>query len=141
VSEAKRGERAEADAKALLKRLQGEPALDPLTLGDRTLLEAEQIRVSPRDVSAIFGEAFAKALFEQPIDVWSGPLRSGYGLHLVLVREAVPGAVPPFAEVRARLERDLIDRRGDEALAAYVEALRKKYDVTIRPALGSDGEE
>ncbi len=29
-----------------------------------------------------------------------GPVESGYGLHLVLVRERVPGAVPPLAEVR-----------------------------------------
>lgn len=141
VSEAKRGERAEADAGALLKRLKNEPALDPLTLGDRTMLEAEQPRVSRRDVTAIFGGAFADGVFEQPVGGWEGPLRSGYGLHLVLVREDVPGAVPPFAEVRAKLERDLIDRRGEAALAAYVEALRKKYNVSIRATLGSDGEE
>ena len=141
VSEAKRGERAEADANALLERLKSDQALDPLTLGNRTMLEAEQVRVSHRDVTAIFGGAFADGVFEQPVGVWSGPLRSGYGLHLVLVREDVRGSLPTFPEARARLERDLIDRRGDEALAAYVQALREKYDVSILPALGSDGDE
>lgn len=141
VSEAERGERAEADAEALLERLGSDSTLDPLTLGDRTMLEAEQTRVSRRDVRSIFGEAFADALFDQVVGTWRGPLRSGYGLHLVFVRENQAGVVGQFEEVRARLERDLIDRRGDQALAAYLTALRKKYDVTIQPTLGSDGEE
>ena len=141
VSEERGGEKAAAEAEALLGRLRSGPRLDPGTLGDRILLEAEQTHVAPHDVKATFGGDFAKAVFEQEIGVWGGPLRSSYGLHLVLVRDEVPGSAPPFEDVRDKLRRDLVARRGEEALRAYVEVLRRKYDVSIRATLGSDGDE
>ena len=36
---------------------------------------------------------------KQPAGHWAGPVRSGYGLHLVLVREIKPGKAPELAEV------------------------------------------
>lgn len=136
----KRGAQADAEAKTLLNALKAAPEQDITELGDRIMLEQEQRGLAPRDVRALFGDDFAKALFDQPARTWVGPLRSGYGLHLVFVREDVPGEIPPLDTVRDRVRSDLVDKRREDGLNAYVEALRGKYDVRIDAALLEDRE-
>jgi peptidyl-prolyl cis-trans isomerase C len=46
-----------------------------------------------------FGGGFAAALWDLPIGAWSGPVRSGLGLHLVKVTERQPARLAPFAEI------------------------------------------
>ncbi len=131
ISEDKRGKDARADAEALLAQLQAALDQDLGELGDRIMLETEQRGLAPRDVRALFGDGFGRALFEQPARQWVGPLRSGYGWHLVYVREDVPGEVPPLDAVRDRVRSDLLDERRDDGLEAYLQALRGKYQVRI----------
>lgn len=136
----KRGAQADAEAKALLAKLTAEPGQDITELGDRIMLEQEQRGLAPRDVRALFGDDFARALFEQPANTWVGPLRSGYGLHLVFVREDVPGEIPPMDAVRDRVRSDLVDQRREDGLNAYLDTLRGKYDVRIDADLLEDSE-
>ena len=136
----KRGAQADAEAKALLAKLTAEPGQDITELGDRIMLEQEKRGLAPRDVRALFGDDFARALFEQPANTWVGPLRSGYGLHLVFVREDVPGEIPPMDAVRDRVRSDLVDQRREDGLNAYLDTLRGKYDVRIDADLLEDSE-
>ena len=56
----------------------------------------------------MFGPTFADELLTLPTDgTWSGPIPSGYGIHLVSVVEVQPGRVPELGEVRGAVERDL----------------------------------
>ncbi|QEW18492.1 hypothetical protein LA6_000658 [Marinibacterium anthonyi] len=73
-----------------------------------------------------FGGGFAKALGTLPVGTWSGPVRSGLGLHLVQVTEGQPEQLASFDEIRDyvarqyeyytvldaqdRMYRDLLDR-------------------------------
>ena len=143
LSEDKRGAQARADAEALLAKLKAKPEQEVAELGDRIMLEPEQRGLTPRDTRALFGDGFAEALFAQPLRQWGGPLRSGYGLHLVYVRSEQPGVTPPLEAVRERVRADVLDERRDRALEAYLEALRSKYDVRIEApgfeGLGSEG--
>ncbi len=125
-----RGESALADAEILLKLLQQEDTVDdPAAWGDSLLLDRDYELVSEHEVAGLFGSAFAEGLVDLPTGVWSGPVESGYGLHLVLVRERTAGKVPAFEEVRERVHRNfMFDRRREAREAAYVE-LFKKYTV------------
>ena len=103
---------------------------DPATLGDSLLLDRDYELVTEHDVAGLFGSAFAERLVDLPTGVWSGPVESSYGLHLVLLHERTAGRGPAFEEVRDRVHRNfMLERRREAREAAYVE-LFKKYTVT-----------
>lgn len=128
-----RGAEAEAHARSLLERLRAEDvdAAAAGAWGDRLLLESDLAPMRRGQVGALYGEAFADALFEVDVDRWEGPLRSGYGLHLVRVVEAHPSLQPRLEEVRDAVRRDLLDERGEQALEAFVRGLRERYPVEV----------
>ena len=59
----------------------------PPSIGDPILLEREFRDLEAQSVSDVFGPDFAKAIFSQKPGVWAGPVKSGYGLHLVRVTD------------------------------------------------------
>lgn len=102
---------------------------DPKTLGGGRML-LPHFELYPIDlVQREFGPDFARALLSVRRGRWEGPVRSGYGLHLVRVEQVVPGQVPKLDEVRASVARDYeLDRRARSLAAAYAK-LGKKYKV------------
>ena len=67
------------------------------------LLPAE-VALQPRSaVAREFGEPFVDEVLKAGTGAWTGPIRSGYGLHLVLVREREESRVARLAEVRAQV--------------------------------------
>ncbi len=98
-----------------------------------TLLLGETFNRTPADrVTALFGEDFARGLAHAVPGQWEGPLRSAYGLHLVLVTAIEPAATPPFEQVRAAVEREWFAERRSAAQAAQYEAVLAGYKVTIQ---------
>jgi hypothetical protein len=130
---AKRGAGLEADATGLASRLNAPGAPDPATQGDRlSLLESRYEQEPAAEVARLFGREFADALAKQPIGRWSGPVRSGYGAHVVKVEAIAPGGTPPLAEVRPQVEREWRNARRQELAKAFYEKLRAKYAVTVK---------
>ncbi len=66
-----------------------------------------------------------------PLQAWSGPVPSAYGLHLVRIEARQESAEPTLEEVRRAVERDLLQERGDALKQAAYEALRERYTVTF----------
>ena len=93
----KRGEHLDADAAELLARLTRQPLADVGELGDELLLPREFTDEAQRDVAAQLGRDFAAALANLTDGQWSGPIRSGYGVHLVLVTRRTEGRLPALA--------------------------------------------
>ena len=71
-----------------------------------------------------------------PAGQWSGPIVSGYGLHLVRVEKIVPGDFPALAAIRPAVEREWQAQQRRQAKEALLEQLRSKYDVKIEGPLG-----
>lgn len=128
--DAERADAAER-AGALLERLAASPVADR-PAGDATLLPEGLQRASDRDVANQFGTEFAQALGAAPVGVWSGPIRSSYGLHLVRVGERVAGRLPPLAEIRDRVDLEWSVAQRQEANDAFYRALRERYRVEVR---------
>ena len=126
-----RGSTAEADARQILARLVS--AAPGAADGGDTLLLDEGFSRTPLDrIAALFGEDFAQAIKQVTPGSWVGPLRSAYGLHLVLVTAVEPAALPPFAQVRAAVEREWFAERRAAAQAAQYQALRAGYRVIVQ---------
>lgn len=83
------------------------------------------------DLAAQFGDDFAAALGDLPVGRWSGPVASGFGLHLVRV-EARRTAPPPSIElVRQRLENDWRTAAVQKAQDDHLTKLLEGYQVVI----------
>lgn len=100
-------------------------------LGDRLMMEPAFADVTEFEIDRLFGQGFGEAVAALAIDTWSEPLRSGYGLHFVRVSERIDGRTPALEEVRAELERDWRVQQSAQTEAAFYQALRDRYTVTV----------
>jgi hypothetical protein len=112
--------------------------------GDSTMLPARLDEAEEAEVARQFGAEFADALANLPVGGWQGPVKSGFGLHLVEIRSRDEGRPAILEEVRAAVERDLLHARAEEAKTAWYAKLRANYKVRIDgggvvPAAGAAG--
>ena len=100
---------------------QGKPSMLP-----------SQVEKLPLDlVVRDFGEQFGKALETAPVGQWIGPVRSGFGVHLVYISERKPGYLPALDEARKAVTREWENDQRKAALANNYARLLKEYDVVI----------
>ena len=124
---ARHGKRLEAEMAAARRALElGESAA-----GDSTMLPESLQAARAFEVVRIFGSDFTDALETLPVGAWHGPVRSGFGLHLVELTAHQVGRDATLEEVRAEVERDLLQARTREASDAFYERLRSNYTVRI----------
>ena len=134
LSPDRRGANARSDAEYLLVALNTGKS-DPAKASDPFLLEQDYTDLAAQDVGRLFGEAFAAQLAELPVGRWSGPVESGYGLHLVLVHNRTPARQPDLAEVRDAVANEWRAVRQEEVNRAFYDGVRANYEVTVeRPA-------
>ena len=62
---------------------------------------------------------------------WRGPIKSGYGFHLVLVTQRTPTAPKPFEAVKDAVLAEWRGDRQTELSRDYLVELRKKYGVEL----------
>jgi hypothetical protein len=128
---ARRGASAKQDALLALQKAQsGQSVLgDPFMLG--TLLSGQSLPMLERD----FGPGFARAVANLPTGLWSGPVESVHGWHLVqVVRQPVSPAVR-FEDVRERVASDLTHSVGNAASDAAYARLRARYSIEVQAAV------
>jgi len=140
-----RRDQGDGRARATLASLSENPSIPPTVAaqdqGDRLLLGDTFSDQDEQNLTELFGAPFAKAILALPPGRWSGPIESGYGLHLVKVTQTSPPQVLPFAEVRQRLAEEWNRDRQQASKARLTEELMLKYrlvaDAAVRPWLGS----
>jgi hypothetical protein len=123
----KRRQSATDDATAELARIKATDLPD----GDPLPLEAAFSKLDPAGVASLFGPSFAEAVAGLKPGVWAGPVKSAYGVHLVLVTDREEGKPRAFEEVRSALLDDWRRQKAKEAAEAYIEKLRDKYGVVV----------
>jgi hypothetical protein len=82
-------------------------------------------------VTSMFGHDFAEAVFKLEPGVWSGPVKSGLGLHLVAVSKIDQAEQRPFENVRTEVKDEWLRERQEIASREYLARLREKYGVVI----------
>jgi parvulin-like peptidyl-prolyl isomerase len=132
-SREKRGASAEAEATVMLACLRGKSAIDIENLGDAFLLPSQFEKTSAGETARLFGEKFTNELTKTQLGTWAGPFESSYGLHLVRINARIPEVVPPLANVRESVLRDLLSDRRKQELDTQYEKLRARYTVVVEP--------
>lgn len=88
------------------------------------------VQISAAEARRQFGDTeIAAAVESAPLGRWSGPYRSGYGWHLVLVTGRAPGGRPAFETVEAQVRQDWIAAAQAQANAASIARLVSRYRV------------
>ena len=123
----KRGAHARADAEQALKQLK----FGANATGDRFMLQKHYAARSAEQVAGLFGASFAEDLFALPVGSWQGPLKSGYGLHLVRVENRTEASLPLFQEAQVDARAAWVDENRREANDRLYERLREDYRIEI----------
>ncbi|WP_027992504.1 peptidyl-prolyl cis-trans isomerase [Sinorhizobium meliloti] len=120
---------AAAEAKTVLTELnalaESEPASDRLLLGNR-FDDASELAIS-----GMFGADFAREVFAVEPGQWRGPVKSGYGLHLVFVMQRTATTPKPFETVKGDVLAEWRRLKQTELSRDFLAALRKKYGVEL----------
>jgi parvulin-like peptidyl-prolyl isomerase len=123
---------AASDANAALVKLTAEGNSNPgAPLGDRLLIEGDLRDADEPTVSGMFGPDFAREVFALKRGVWSGPIKSGYGVHLILLTDASAARPRPFEEVRDEVLQEWRRQEEEAAQRDYIDRLREKYGVIL----------
>jgi len=129
------GEQPDAERiEAALRDLRSASPAAPLALGAPTLLPERMASAPPETIDGVFGDGFSAALAGCELGVWSGPLRSAYGVHLVHIDERQPERLPELAEIRDDVVRDWRTSKARELREQAYAGLREHYLVEIRAA-------
>jgi hypothetical protein len=123
-----RGERATRDLaeSALTRLLYGEAVS-----GDEFPGPPVVSNLSLEEAGRLFGgDSFAPRVFEAPQGRWVGPLRSGFGWHLVRVSQVTPAKARSFDEARADVRLSWIEADRLARNRVGYDALLRRYTVS-----------
>ena len=117
-----------------LSALQSDAATDISALGERSLLPARLGLSPPSVIDGVFGTGFFDRLTELPPAVWTGPVVSAYGMHVVRILGSLPARTPPLEEVRDEVLRDWKAAKALEIQELHYNRLRENFVVEISRA-------
>ena len=102
---------------------------DPYLLGknftDKTLEE----------IARNFGNNFIVAFDDMEPNKWSGPFKSSFGHHLVLLKDFEGGYYPSFNEIRDQVLSDYLTMNKENAVNQYINNVKSEYRIIINPNL------
>ncbi len=132
-SREKRGTKLDAAAQEALAAL-ALPGASEESFGDPFLPGFEFSMQSEPDVVSVFGKTFTAAVLQAPVNAWSGPVVSSYGVHLVRVTARGEPRPVELAAVRETVLRDFQDERRRAANEEVVTRLKENYEIIIDDA-------
>lgn len=114
-----------------LAALRSDNETDPSLWGEVTLLPPELRLSTSTEIDGIFGTGFFDGLMQIPAGYWSGPIQSGYGLHLVRIEERLLAWVPPLDDIRDVIEREWRSEKLKELHELVYARLLQRYTVVM----------
>jgi len=138
LNASERGDQVYSDAEALLAELsQTTVDVDVSMEGDAFMGGYRFTNETDFAVGRIFGEAFAQRLFELPVGEWTGPVESGYGLHLVRIDSRTDSLAPSLDQVRDKVRIEWLAEQQRKTNDLLYTELRKRYEITIGDSAGA----
>jgi hypothetical protein len=101
----------------------------PETLGEQSMLPARFSLSQMQTVDGAFGNGFFDQILALEPGVWSGPVTSGFGSHVVFVETRRDSALPEFETVRDEVELAWRSSMTRELREERYNALAARYSV------------
>lgn len=135
-----RGPDVDREAKVALRRLTaGAGSVDPETTGDPISVPHRFVDERASALEAVFGRGFPGELQGLAPQRWQGPVRSGLGLHLVLVESYEPGGPMTLQQAEQEVRRDWESTQRKRAIETLYERLGMRYRITVEPLPDVEG--
>jgi parvulin-like peptidyl-prolyl isomerase len=99
--------------------------------GENIMLESEYTDISSAQIARLFGRKFTENLDSVTLGKWQGPVKSGYGLHLVIIDKKLPEHLATLDEMESEIKRDFRIDAQKKAIEAFYEELQREYSVTV----------
>jgi len=139
-----------AKAETLLGELRqtGARFEDATRYGDRFLFHTNYVERTHAYIKSHFGAEATETIFAEttPLGVWSGPVFSEHGAHLIFVTARTLGHIRPFEEVKSVVAADLISAEQRAQNEKLIDALIEDYapvinlgDIASSPSDDPDG--
>ena len=81
-------------------------------------------------VQRLFGRSpLSEAVFTVPVGQWSGPFRSGYGWHLLLVSARTAATQAPLAQVHDQVRGDFLENAQERQNRTDFRQLRNRFTI------------
>jgi hypothetical protein len=135
----KRGYAAVEEAKALLAELsrpesKRNPDMLPGMTGDNLMLPKSFDLSGASVIARFFGKPFSLDIMKIKPGQWAGPIRSGFGHHLVLVSQKTESRLPELSEIRKTVEQEWSVVNKTELKNNLYKKLKEKYTIVFEPA-------
>ena len=138
----KRNAQTEPDALMLLGELKlSDVTVETHTAGDSFMMGQQYDEITEYGVSRIFGQDFAAELFTLNVGNWQGPVRSGYGTHLIRISSKTPAQAVKLNTVRDKVRDEWQAEQRQSMNKIFYESLRQRYDIVIENYPGLDASE
>ena len=128
-----RGGSASSDAEAALAELQTLPQLpeDFSAYGDDSIMQNYYPGRSEVELGKVFGRGFAAEVVKLPSGQWHGPILSGFGTHLVYLRDIQRPEAPALAEIRDAVAEAWMLEQVETLSAQFIDDLIARYDIVV----------
>jgi len=103
--------------------------------GDREVSPIPDALLPASKLREYVGPSVTEVALAMEVGEVSDPVRSGMGLHILQLVDAIPTVSPGFETIEGQVRAEWIRRRGDRALRAYLDGLRADGDVVVHDAL------
>lgn len=107
-------------------------------IGDPFMFQNHYGDATPDQMAKEFGPEFSKELFQLTPGKWVGPVKSGYGWHLVWIDSIESGRIPTYAEVMPNVKAGWIEDKYREIKNSALEEMRSRYSVVVPAIEASD---
>jgi peptidyl-prolyl cis-trans isomerase C len=108
-----------------------ESGQDWQTLGAAISVPKSMDLASREEIAKIFGEQFADSVQKLRPNNWTGPIQSGFGVHIVRIKAVKAGVPAKLRDVRRSVENDWRAATIREREEAAYQALLDGYTIKI----------
>ncbi|MGB5377849.1 peptidyl-prolyl cis-trans isomerase [Muriicola sp.] len=113
------------DAKLALKKGEIENSGDPISLPE------QYTNTSASRLALDFGQEFSLELEKLPLNQWVGPVKSGFGVHLIFIKNKKSASYYDYDEVKNKVKTDYSFNANNSFKKELFARLLKKYTISI----------
>ena len=125
---------AEERAASAIERLAAGDAFDEVRkqFGDDEISPLPDALLPALKLREYVGPTALRAAMDLEVGQTSQPVRSGTGIHILLLTDREPSRRPAFEEIESQVQSEWRRRQGDRALRSYLDGLRDDIRVIQR---------
>jgi hypothetical protein len=119
----------QADAQQFLEKIEGQAPEALKEPGDRLPFPIYFEATNRDELDRQLGMEFSRALENLDTVMWTGPVRSGFGWHLIYLTEKIPARAPAYESIIKELKRDFEYENQRKINDQVYNELRRNYEI------------